>query len=269
MSPRSDWSDLRVLVTGAAGGIGRPLTRRLLERGATVVVHTRKPDPALVGDLREHGARVVGVSGDLASLADVRALAATVVSVHPVDVVIHNAGVGFGADQARRETSRDGLELRFAVNYLAPFVLDRALLASPLQLRAIVHIASAGQEPLDLDDLQTTRGYDGTRAYRRSKLALVMHALDVAEDHPKVASNALHPGTYLDTGMVREAGIEPLGPPSRGVDAVAHVLDASLDGVTGTYFNEATPARANPQAYDRRVRAGLVERTVALVSGNA
>ena len=95
----------------------------------------------------------------------------------------------------------------------------RSVLAGGMPTRAVVNVASAGQEALDLDDLQSTRHYDGVQAYRRSKLALICFTFDLAEE-TKVAVNALHPGTFLDSGMVRESGIRPLGPVSRGAESI-------------------------------------------------
>src|SRR5438105_14386448 len=105
---------MRILITGATSGIGRDTARALAAQGHHVLVHGR--DPARVAGL----ARDLdgdGLVADLASLASTVRLAAR---TGPVDVVIANAGVGFGADRARREVSRDGFELRFAINYLAP-----------------------------------------------------------------------------------------------------------------------------------------------------
>lgn len=201
---------------------------------------------------------------DLASLAEVAELARRMSA--PVDVLINNAGVGFGADRRARETSRDGFELRFAVNYLAPFVLTRGLLARGLPTRAVVNVASIGQQALDLDDLQATHDYDGVSAYCRSKLALIMFTLDLAQERLAPTFNALHPGTYLDTGMVRAAGIKPLGPVSQGVDSILHVLDAGLNQqTTGAYFDQQRVARADQQAYDLDVRRALHAQTTELV----
>jgi NAD(P)-dependent dehydrogenase (short-subunit alcohol dehydrogenase family) len=184
----------------------------------------------------------------------------------PVDALINNAGVGFGADRRARETSHDGFELRFAVNYLAPFVLGQQLLAHGGPARAAINVASVGQAPIDLGDLQSTHGYDGVGAYCKSKLALIMLTLDWAAARPAVACNALHPGTYLDTGMVRESGIAPLGPASRGADAILGVLGLSLDDkLSGQYFDEQRPLRAHAQAYDAGVRRALHERTMEIV----
>jgi NAD(P)-dependent dehydrogenase (short-subunit alcohol dehydrogenase family) len=218
----------------------------------------------LVAQLRAAGGTADGLVADLASLREVAELARRISG--PLDVVINNAGVGFGADRRARETSHDGFELRLAVNYLAPFVLTRGLLARGLPTRAVVNVASIGQQALDLDDLQTTHDYDGVRAYCRSKLALIMFTLDLAQERPAPTCNALHPGTYLDTGMVRDAGIRPLGPVSEGVDSILHVLGVALSQhTTGAYFDQQRVARADEQAYDVTVRNALRAQTTELV----
>ena len=247
---------LTCLVTGATGGLGSLVCKALVARGAIVVAHDRSRAEldALVAAL---GPSARGVVADFAALAEVAALAR---DVGPVDVLVSNAGVGFGRDQLRREVSRDGFELRLAVNYLAPFVLTYALLD---RVRAVVQVASAGQRALDFADLNFERGYDGIVAYRRSKLAQVMLAFDVAA---RVASNALHPGTFLDTPMLRESGIAPLGTAAEGADAIVHVIERTLAGTTGQFFDQQRLARADPLAYDLAVRRQLRERTVALLA---
>ncbi len=263
---RTYWKGLTILVTGATNGIGAQTAARLAAGGAHLLVHGRSPDrvAALVDRLCEGGGTADGLVADLASLAEVAELAGRVGA--PLDALINNAGVGFGADRRARETSHDGFELRLAVNYLAPFVLTRGLLARGLPTRAVVNVASAGQQALDLNDLQSTRDYDGVRAYCRSKLALIMFTLDLAHEHPELTFNALHPGTYLDTGMVRDAGITPLGPVSQGVDSILHVLGAGLnERTTGAYFDQQRVARADRQAYDATVRHPLHVQTTELV----
>jgi NAD(P)-dependent dehydrogenase (short-subunit alcohol dehydrogenase family) len=263
------WEGRTALVTGATSGIGLHTVERLAGEGATVLVHGRSPArvDAQVAELRGRGARVEGLVADLASMAEVAGLArAALALTGSLDVLINNAGIGFGRDRAQRELTADGFELRLAVNYLAPFVLTHELLARRAPLRAIVNVASIGQEPIDLGDLQLARSYDGVRAYRRSKLALIMLTFDLAEGYPAVASNALHPGTFLDTGMVRAAGIAPMGPASRGADTTVHALAAALERhVSGRYFDEERPAHADPQAYEPATRRALRERTLALL----
>jgi NAD(P)-dependent dehydrogenase (short-subunit alcohol dehydrogenase family) len=248
--------DLTVLVTGATGGLGELVAEQLVREGARVIVH---------GRTREHVEPVAtrlgmrGVVADLASLTDVVRLAR---DVGAVDLLVNNAAVGFGRDQMYREVSYDGFELRFAVNYLAPYALTHALLD---RVRGVVQVASIGQRALDFSDLNMERDYDGIVAYRRSKLALVTHAFVVAAAQ-RVPINSLHPGTFLDTGMVRESGITPQGTAQTGADAIRFVIDRTLAGVTGTFFDQYAPARADPQAYDPEVRRRLIERTRELVS---
>jgi len=264
------WRGLSVLVTGATGGIGRLLAEALARGGARPLVHGRDARKVedLVEVLRRQGDSARGFVADLASLEETARLAREVArEAADLDVLINNAGVGFGRDAHLREQSRDGLELRFAVNYLAPFLLTETLLARSLPRRAVINVASIGQEALDLDDLQLAHGYDGVRAYRRSKLALIMLTFDLAASRPGLQVHALHPGTFLDTGMVREARLQPLGPASRGVDSILAVLEAALaGGASGRYFDEAQPTQAKPQAYDPTARRRLREASLSLVS---
>lgn len=205
-----------ILITGATSGLGR-YAFELVRAGHLVLAHGRDPDRTqrLVEELRGEGT-AEGFVADLASLAQVRELAARVAEAHPdLDVLVNNAGVGAGAPGSGREVSADGHELRLAVNCLAPVVLTRALL--PV-LRAnaparIVNVGSAGQEPLDFDDPEYTRGYDGFSAYCRSKFALAAHTFDLAAESAGagVSVNVLHPATFMDTSMVRESGVTPGG----------------------------------------------------------
>jgi len=261
--PMAPVGGITFLVTGATGGIGRAFVESLAGSGAQVIVHGRSAQRVeeTARALSAKGVEATGLIADLASLDETARLAEQVLALgRPIDVLINNAGVGFGRDRRRRETSRDGFELRFAVNYLAPVLLTRKLLAGGMPRRAVVNVASAGQEALDLDDLQSTRHYDGVQAYRRSKLALICFTFDLAEE-TKVAVNALHPGTFLDSGMVRESGIRPLGPASRGAESIRFVVEQSLGGVTGRYFDERAPSEPHPQAHDRALRRAFAART--------
>jgi NAD(P)-dependent dehydrogenase (short-subunit alcohol dehydrogenase family) len=265
-----------VLVTGATDGLGKQLAQAVAATGAGVLLHGRnaaKLDATRREMLAATGnERLTSYLADFSSLADVRGLADRLLAEQDrLDVLVNNAGVGFGRrDQPVRELSQDGYELRFAVNYLAPFLLTRLL--EPLVVRSaparVVNVCSAGQRPIDFDDVLLERSYDGVRAYRQSKLALVMFTFDLAHElrQSGVTVNGLHPATFMPTNMVLDAGVTPVSSIEQGVRATLRlVADGDLDGVTGRYFDGMQEARAHPQAYDLDARRRLRELSTRLV----
>lgn len=234
-----------VLVTGATDGLGKAVTTELALLGATVLVHGRD-------DTRGHTtlteiAQVTGndrlrwYRADLADLDQVRRLATTVAADAPrLDALISNAGIGGEYPVGGRQDSADGIELRFAVNYLAGFLLIRLLLPT---LRAsaparIVQVSSAGQAPIDFD-VMLTRSYSSGQTYCQSKLAQIMFTFDLAEElaGTGVTATALHPATYMHTKVVAT----PISTLKSGVDATVRlVLDRALDGAAA---REAARAR--------------------------
>jgi NAD(P)-dependent dehydrogenase (short-subunit alcohol dehydrogenase family) len=179
-----------------------------------------------------------------------------------LDVLVSSAGIGSQNEGPVRQTSKDGCELRFAVNYLAGFLLAHLLL--PL-LKAsapsrIVNVASLGQHPIDFDDLMITRGYSGSRAYAQSKLSQIMFTIDLAEElkGSGVTVNSLHPATYMNTTMVRAGGIAPMSTVEQGGDAILHLVSGDdVATKSGLFFNGMNEARAHPQAYDAAARGQL------------
>jgi NAD(P)-dependent dehydrogenase (short-subunit alcohol dehydrogenase family) len=252
------------LVTGSTDGVGRLVAKRLGAAGARVLVHGRNRERGerVVAEIEEGGAAAF-LAADLASLAEVRRLADAVRQrTDRLDILINNAGIGTGGARASRQTSADGHELRFAVNYLAGFLLTRLLL--PLIQKSaparIVNVASAGQQAIDFSDLMLTRGYSGTRAYCQSKLAQIMFTIDLADElrGSGVTVNALHPATYMNTSMVRAAGITPWSTVEEGAEAILNLAtSAALEGRSGLYFNGQSEARADAQAYDAEARRRL------------
>lgn len=262
--------DKTVLITGATDGLGRAVARDLAERGATVLVHGR--DAGRVETTRREIAEATGnqrlgsLVADFSDLAAVRRLAAEVTDAcDRLDVLVNNAGIGGGdRDRARRETSRDGYELRFAVNYLAAFLLTETLL--PLLERSapsrVVNVSSAGQAPLDFDDVMLEHGYEPWRAYAQSKLAMITWGFDLAErlDAAKVTVNSLHPATLMDTKLVIEWFGRPMSTVAEGTDATVRlVASPDLSGVSGRYFDGQRETHASAQAYDLKARAELRE----------
>ncbi len=257
-----------VLVTGATDGLGRGVATALAAEGATLLLHGRSPE-RLDAVVEEIGAETGNANlrpyrADLASLADVRRVADEVVGQESrLDALVSNAGIGTTLPgDGERLVSADGYELRFAVNYLSGFLLTHRLvelLAASAPAR-IVNVSSAGQAPIDFDDVMLEHGYSGARAYAQSKLAQVMFTIDLAEElrDRGVTVNCLHPATYMPTKMVLHARGEGLSPLEDGVRATVRlVASPELDGVTGRYFNGEVESDPHPQAHDAAARAEL------------
>ena len=214
-----------------------------------------------------------GYLADLASLAEVRRLADDVQANEArLDVLINNAGIGRGPIGAQhREESVDGHELRFAVNYLAPYLLTRLLLplleaSAPAR---VVNVASIGQSPVDFDDVMQRTGYDAAHAYSQSKLALIMFSIELAARLGHIGAvtvNSLHPGTLMPTKIVYEAWSQTIDTLDSGIAAVTRLAtEPALDGVSGRYFDGQTESKALGQAYEPDARQRLWSLSADLV----
>jgi NAD(P)-dependent dehydrogenase (short-subunit alcohol dehydrogenase family) len=263
-----------VLITGATSGLGRAVAVALSRQGWTVLGHGR--DRAKLADLgAATGGAVTGLLADLGSLAGVRSLAEQVYErTDRLTVLVNNAAVGFGPPGGARETSAEGYELRMAVNYLAPVLLTRLLL--PLLVASaparVVNVGSVGQIEFDPADIDFTEHYFGVHAYRRSKLAMVAHTFDLAEQvrGEGVTVNCVHPAGFMDTAMVRESGITPLSTVEEGRTAIVkQVTDPALAEVTGEFFTGVSPSTALAPAYHPCFRRDLREVTERMLTTRA
>lgn len=265
----TDLPDTTVFITGATDGLGKRVARDLAGRGAEVLLHGRRPEKgeAVLNEIQDDTGndRLSYYNADFASLDEVREMSERIANEQErLDVIINNAGIGFGEPGSGREESRDGYELRFQVNYLAGFLLTlrlMSLLRRPGAAR-IVNVASGAQQAIDFDDVMLERDYSGHRAYSQSKLAQIMFTVELAErlGDSGPAVYALHPATYMDTNMVREAEITPTNSVQKGADAVEYLaISPEVDDLSGRYFNGKTPSRADGQAYDASARRRLWE----------
>ncbi|MCT2588843.1 SDR family NAD(P)-dependent oxidoreductase [Streptomyces sp. N2-109] len=263
-----------VLLTGATQGMGRHLAHALASAGATLLLHGR--DGARMAQVASEVRALAPDApprtylADLSDLDQVRALADRLLRAESrLDVLVNNAAVGGGVDPARREVSRQGHELRFAVNHLAPYLLTRRLL--PLLTASapsrVVNVASMGQTPIDFDNAMLEREYEGVRAYCQSKLAMIMATFDLAAEFAGdgITLNVLHPAHLMDTEMVRQSGFTPVAELAEGMRPTLRLIaDPAVAGVTGTYFDQFTEAPAQAQAYDPDARARLAALTETL-----
>lgn len=247
-----------VFITGSSDGIGRETARQLVAAGHRVVLHARDTDRARHATAAVPGAAGV-VTGDLASLAQTRALAEAATAQGPYDVVIHNAGVGGGAP--RRVTTEDGLERIFTINVLAPYLLTVRMPAPARLIYLTSGLESAGR--VDFDDLQyERRPWDGMQAYSDSKLCDVILAFAVARLWPSTRSNAVDPG-WIKTKLGGPHATDDL-PEGAETQVWLATSDEPAATVTGRYFKRRQELRANPAAYDVSTQDRLLAACAAL-----
>jgi NAD(P)-dependent dehydrogenase (short-subunit alcohol dehydrogenase family) len=225
--------------------------RRLLAAGHEVVLHARNQDrarDALAAAPKAHGV----VVGDLASIAETRALADQANRLGPFEAVIHNAGVG---DREGRVETVDGLEHIFAINVLAPYLLT-ALIDRPGRLVYLSSGLHRSGNP-DLSDLQwKRRRWNGFQAYSDSKLFDVVLAFAVARRWPAVRSNAVDPG-WVATKMGGRGAPDNLDLGSE-TQAWLAVGEDSAAMASGAYFYHKRRQDPHPAAGDLTIQDGLL-----------
>ena len=275
------------LVTGASSGIGQETALALARMGATVVMHGHDPERSAAAAEAVRRASPQGavelVVADLSSQAEVRRLAAEVLQRHgSLHVLVNNAGVL----RVRRTLTVDGLELTFALNHLAYFLLTQLLLdrlreSAPARVVNVSSVAHA-RARLDFDDLQNARRFRGMSVYGQSKLANVLFTYELARrlEGSGVTANSLHPGfvatrfgggnpgvmgraIWLGTRLARPFALSP----ARGARSSIYLATSpEVEHVSGRYFvdGEATPS--SPASYDEESARRLWEASEQLTA---
>ncbi len=261
------------MITGANAGIGKATAVTLARTGATVLLvcrDRRRGEQAQTEITRKSGnPRVDLFLADLSSQRQIRQLARDVLRGHDrLDALINNAGLFL----ARRQETEDGLEMTFAVNHLAPFLLTHLLLPVLEASRGrVVTVSSEAHRrgTIDFADLNAERRYNWIDAYAQSKLANVLFTYELARhlDGTGVTATCLHPGVVATKIWNRNKTPFHLFlrlftvfymRPAWSASAVVRLAAApELDGVTSKYFNKKKEMRSSKESYAEHVAERL------------
>jgi NAD(P)-dependent dehydrogenase (short-subunit alcohol dehydrogenase family) len=233
-----------LLVTGATDGIGKLTAKRLVDAGHRVLLHGRSPDK-LATVATELGGQTETYVADLSDLTAVDAMAREIQANHDqLDVLINNAGVL----KTRRPRTPEGLDVRFLVNTIAPYLLTKRLLPLLGPTGRVVNLSSAAQAPVDVGALSGRTQLSDMAAYAQSKLAITLWTRQLADQLPEgPLIVAVNPGSLLGTKMVKEG----FGQSGKDVGIGAAILvDAALGerfaGRSGAYFDNDARRFADP-----------------------
>lgn len=233
-----------VLITGATDGIGFETAKVLVGEGHRVLLHGRSAEKL---DRVKAELGVQGYRADLSSFSETAALAEAVKADHArVDILINNAGIL----KAPLEETADGLDLRFVVNTLTPYLLTKALLNVMPKDGRVVNLSSAAQAPVDLRAMAAFSGLGAMEAYAQSKLAITMWSRELAAELPEgPLVVAVNPGSLLASKMVKEGFGVAGNDLGIGADILRRAaLSDEFSGQTGAYFDNDSGQFAKPHS---------------------
>lgn len=259
-----------VLITGATDGIGLETALQLGARGAMILVHGRNANKAeaVAEKIKSAGGSAKACIADLSSLQQVRLLASRAgEAAGSLDVVIHNAGVFM----KERHLTEDGLEMTFAVNHLAPFLLTQELLPCLKKGSRVITLSSIAHRngSLDFANLQGEKSFDPYAAYATSKLCNILFAYELASRLAGmgVSSNAVHPGVIQTKLLKTGFNMTQAGSLAEGAATSVYLASSKdVEGVSGKYFTNSQEAQSTPASHDPEARRLLWEHSQKLVN---
>lgn len=260
-----------IFITGATDGIGRLAAFKFASEGHSLYLHGRNEEKltALSSEIKEktNSKNVVGFVADFSDLNSVKTMLENIKKeVSNIDVLINNAGV-FKSTISHNE---EGFDLRFVVNYFAPYLLTQELI--PLLKKGIksriINLSSAAQSPVSYEAMSGEKSISVNESYAQSKLALTMWSFHLAQEHNDIAVIAVNPGSLLNTKMANEAYGQYWSPAEKGSDIIYDLaLSEEHKGLSGKYYDNdhGMYAKAHANAYDKKAIAKLMTDTQNLI----
>lgn len=245
-----------IVITGSTDGIGKLVAIQLAKDGHQMVLHGRKEDKLLqtIAEVKQVS-KNEKVSGLVSDLSDFNSIGRMVEDLKNkltrIDVLINNAGVYHSAVQQ----NENQFDMRFAVNYFAPYILSNALISLFNQSSSprLINLSSAAQASVSLGALNGSEKVMAQNAYAQSKLALTMWSFYFAKQHPRINTIAVNPGSLLNTKMVKEAFGQHWDSAEKGADILYHLaISEKYANDSGSYFDndKGSFGNAHSDAYD-------------------
>ncbi len=263
-----------ILITGSTDGIGKLAAIKLAKEGHEICLHGRNQEKLekVILEIRDlsDNKNIKGFIADFSDLNAVKEMADKISKeLSKIDVLINNAGVF----KSSSITNHDGFDIRFVVNYFAPYLLTDKLI--PLLDKGtdsrIINLSSAAQAPVSCDALSGEAQISAQGSYAQSKLALTMWSFHLAKMHPSIAVIAVNPGSLLNTNMVKEAYGYHWDSPDKGA-TILYELAISKESManTGKYFDndKGVFGKAHADAYDEKEIEKLIKKTNEIIAPN-
>lgn len=261
-----------ILITGSTDGIGKLTALKLAKDGHEIYVHGRNADKleAVISEIKttSNNDNVKGFVADFSDLEAVKNMATQINQDLPkLDILINNAGVY----KSRVAKTKDGFDIRFSVNYLAPYLLTKTIL--PLVKKGaasrIINLSSAAQAPVSLEALAGKQSISEMEGYSQSKLALAMWSMYLAENEPDLIVIPVNPGSLLNTNMVKEGWGFHRSSADKGRDILYDLAVAEKYGnASGKYFDNDRGGfgAIHPAGGSEEVIHALIKKTNELVN---
>lgn len=256
-----------LVITGSTDGIGKLAAIKLAKDKHQIVLHGRSRDKLqkTITEMKTLSSNE-NISGVVADLSDVASIEKMIVELSnkfsKIDVLINNAGVF----KSKEQSNSQGLDLRFAVNYFAPYILTKGLI--PLLKKSssprVINLSSAAQATVSIAALHGSEFLSEQEAYAQSKLALTMWSFDLAQEFDYLNVIAVNPGSLLNTRMVQEAYGQYWSSADKGAQILYDLaLSEQYDESSGKYFDndKGSFSEAHSDAYNAELIARLKAET--------
>lgn len=261
-----------LLITGSTDGLGRATAKALLEQGHKVLIHGRNQDKVdqakseFIANIKD--ADIETYTADLSDFAVVDKFAEAVARDHKkIDVLINNAGVF----KVPNKTADNGIDIRFVVNTIAPYLLTKKLTTLLGPESRVINLSSAAQAPVNVSALGEANQLSDDQAYAQSKLALTMWSRYLAETKGQQgpAIIAVNPASFLGSKMVKEAYGKEGNDLQIGVDILVRVaLSDEFANASGLYFDNDKGTFSDPHqdALDPAKTQAVTEKIETILS---